>query len=293
MGEARINSQYRDLYPRGVPNSGLFFFTIEQAVDWAVKQAQTQPQPYFGYIHLLPPHYPYVTRREFLDVFDDGWEPLAKPAHFFSDGYPQSFLTLQRRFYDEYIAYVDAEFGRLYDTLAQQGLLENTCLVFTSDHGEMFERGILEHNTATLFEPLLRVPLLIWEPGIKQRQDVRMPTSGVDLLPTLLHLAGQPVPDWFEGQVLPPFSGMPEDAERSVFAVEAKLNSRKGPLTKATLCIVKGRYKLVYYKGYPGYDEVYELYDLEDDPEELINLYSDLEVVAGPLRSELMQKLNR
>jgi arylsulfatase A-like enzyme len=100
-------------------------------------------------------------------------------------------------------------------------------------------------------------------------------------------------PDWFEGQVLPGFLAQPDTVERSIYVLEAKQNSRSQPLRKVTAALVKGRYKLVYYRGYPGYDEVYELYDLEVDPEELADLYQDLGTIADQLRSELVQNLEQ
>jgi arylsulfatase A-like enzyme len=158
------------------------FFTVEQAIDWLQTQLEGQPAPYLGYVHLLPPHEPYVTRREFADSFDDGWQPPAKPLHFFNSGWDDAYLADTRREYDQAIAYVDAEFGRLFDYLEGSGKLENTILVFTSDHGEMFERGISLHNTPTLYEPLIRVPLMVWAPGLDERLDVHTPTSCVDFL---------------------------------------------------------------------------------------------------------------
>ena len=288
-----LRRAYGRVFPRGLPTSHITYFTLEEAIDWLQHQVGELPQPYLGYVHLLPPHDPYNTRAEFIDIFNDGWAPPAKLEHFFSEGHAPEYLTLQRRLYDEYIAYVDAEFGRLYDNLVEQGALENTYLVFTSDHGELFERGIWAHNNATLYEPLLHVPLLIWGPEIKARQDIHTPTSCVDVLPTLLGLAGQAAPEWIEGVRLPGFAQAPVDEQRSIYGLDAKENAMHAPLTKATLALIKGRYKLIHYWGYPGYEDVYELYDLEADPEELVNQYENLVEIATELRNEMAQKLAR
>ena len=105
-----------------------------------------------------------------------------KPTHFFTEGRDKKFLSNKREQYDEYIAYVDAEFGRLYEYLDQIGELDNTILILTSDHGEMFERGIENHLTAVMYEPLLRIPLLMWIPGRYRRHDIYTPTSSIDIL---------------------------------------------------------------------------------------------------------------
>ena len=63
------------------------------------------------------------------------------------------------------------------------------------------------------------------------------------------------------------------------------------PLTKATLALIKGRYKLVHYFGYPLYEDVYEFYDLEDDPEELVDLYPQGSAVIEAMKAEMAAKL--
>ena len=128
------------------------------------------PQPFMGYFHFWPPHAPYNTHKDFVGRFaNDGLELPTKPLDLFGDDGPK---TKNRTEYDEYILYVDREFGRFYDHLEENGFLENTWIVLTSDHGEMFERGIEGHRTPVLYEPVVRVPLLIFEPGRESRTDI-------------------------------------------------------------------------------------------------------------------------
>jgi arylsulfatase A-like enzyme len=181
------------------------------------------------------------------------------------------------------------------DGLERSGMLENTWVVLTSDHGEMFERGILGHTTPVLYQPVIRVPLLIFEPGQRSRRDVYVNTSAVDLLPTLLHVTGQAPVDWVEGAVLPPFAPTEPDPERSLYAVQARKNKQYEPLTVATTALIKGRYKLMYFFGYDelggaGHERI-EMYDLEEDPEELNDLYATRRETAGDLFGELKAKL--
>lgn len=286
--------ELEELFPKGIQSSfGLYGgsrFILEQAMDWIGAELTKSHQPFLGYFHLMPPHEPYHPRREFIGLFDDAWLPVAKPSHFFSQGLPDEHLNQLRREYDEHIAYADAEFGRLYDHMDRNGLLDNTYVVVTSDHGQVFERGIHGHWTETLYEGVIRVPLLIYTPDQRQRRDVYALTSGVDLVPTLLHIIGHPSPDWGEGQVLPTFSDKAHH-DRSVFAVEAKGNPKQAPLTMGTVALLKERYKLIHYFGYDGYDGQSELYDLVNDPEEMEDLYQTERSVARELRDELDQKL--
>jgi arylsulfatase A-like enzyme len=286
-----LTREYSQLFPRGIPASWTYFFLLEVAIDWLKDQMNSYPQPFLGYYHFMPPHSPYAARRDFIDAFKDGWKPVTKKSHFFSQGVPDQLLNRRRREYDEYIAYTDAEFGRLFDFMAQSGLLDNTYVIVTSDHGELFERGIRGHTTQTLYEPLIRIPLLISKPGQGRREDVHTLTSCVDLLPTLLDVTGQPIPDWCEGRILPTFGDQEAGSDRAIFAVEAKSNPKQAPLTKATVAIIKDQYKLIHYFGYDKYESEYELYDLANDPEELEDLYASEKQVAANLQNELRDKL--
>jgi len=285
-----VEAQYRDLFPRGLPsaNGGPFVYLLEDAIEWVQESISNSIAPFFGYFHFLPPHEPYHTRKEFVRMFRDGWAPVSKPSHVFSDGYSEKDLQSKRRWYDEYIAYVDAEFGRLIESLELQGVLENTHIIVTSDHGEMFERGILEHITPTLFEPIARVPLVIHRPGQEKREDVYTLTSAVDLLPTVNSIMGQSPPEWSDGEVLPTFTNHGVETERSVFVMDGKSNQKNGPFNKGTIAMVKDNYKLIYYLGYDGFDNEYEMYDLINDPEELDNLFSKSNTLAGDLKVELL-----
>ncbi|MFC1879836.1 sulfatase [Chloroflexota bacterium] len=287
-----LMKELEGVFPRGIPNSGLVSFTIEDSINWLTDYLPRQEAPFLGYIHLWPPHTPYATRKEFIDIFDDGWKPPAKPAHIFSEGYPDTTLNLYRRHYDEFISYADSEFKRLFDFMQREGLLDNTIVVLTSDHGEMFERGIWAHNTPTMYQPILNVPLIIWRPETNQRVDIYEPTSCIDLLPTLQYLSGGQIPQWSQGRSLPGFSEEFKISDRAIFAIEAKENPKYAPLKKATFVVIKGQYKLIHYIGYREYDGHYELYDLEQDPEELNNIYSPANPIAVDLQYELDKHLS-
>src|SRR6266498_5564007 len=155
----------RSLFPRGMPLAGSDDFILETATEAAWKRLTDVPQPFAAYFHFLPPHAPYRTSREFLNTFkDDDYKPLDKPPDLFAK-FNNNTLPAKRREYDEFILYCDKEFGKLYDHLESSGVLDNSWLILTSDHGEMNERGISGHMTNSLYQPILRVPLMIFEPG--------------------------------------------------------------------------------------------------------------------------------
>jgi arylsulfatase A-like enzyme len=288
----------RSQFPRGLPSiEGDNYFLLEDSIKWLRDQLFELPQPFLGYFHFWPPHDPYKTHKDFYQHFEnDGFTPVEKPLYSpKANKNNYSNLLKAREEYDEFILYVDREFSRLYDYLEMSGLLENTWVILTSDHGEMFERGILGHRTPVLYQPIIKIPLLIFEPGRNYKTDIYVQTSAIDVLPTLLRITGHQQEDWVEGMVLPPFVQKNLDFDRSVYVVEASKNEKNAPLEQSTVAIMKGEYKLIYYLGYRKYggfgSEQVELYNIKDDPEELNDLSSSKRETAAELLNELKQKL--
>jgi choline-sulfatase len=298
--DQQLESKFKELkkfYPRGIPAmSADSYFLLETAVDWFGEKISSMHQPFLSYLHFLPPHDPYSTHRDFFGRFkDDGWTSEPKPLDVlqFKDDYSTRRALQKRLQYDEFILYVDREFGRMFDFLKDSGILENTWVILTSDHGEMFERGVIGHETPLLYEPVIRVPLIIFEPGRKTRLDIHTPTSAIDLLPTLLHVTGQQPVNWAEGMVLPPYTVATPGADRNVYALEARNNKKYAPLSIATTVLVKGQYKLTYFFGYEelGNIDRVELYDLEADPDEMNDLSSSEKDIANEMLLELKEKI--
>ena len=90
---------------------------------------------------------------------------------------------------------------------------------------------------------------------------------------------------------MPPFETTEAVKDRSIFAIEAKSNPKFGPLVKGTVAMIKGDYKLIYYVGYEGHDGVFELYDLQKDPEELYDLYESHKSIVDALERELLTRI--
>jgi len=191
------------------------------------------------------------------------------------------------RRYDEYIASIDFEFGRLMDQFEQDGTLDNSYIFLTADHGESFERGIQGHTTPTLFEPLIHIPLMVSAPGQRERIDINTPTNSVDILPTLASITSQSIPDWCEGLPLPGLGGS-LDPKRIVFSVETKSTPAAGQMAKASIAMLQNKYKMVYYKGVDY--NFFELYDLEKDPEELRDLYKKRPRIAKAMQKKLLHR---
>lgn len=283
---------YKDLYPDGLPSTnGDNYFTLEAGIDWLENRLTDLPQPFFAYFHFFPPHFPYKPRREFTDTFvNDSWKPLDKPDDLFTEDNPYETLAKSRAYYDEFILNVDSEFGRLFDKLVSSGLLENTWVVFTSDHGEMQERGISGHTTPTLYQPIVRIPLMIFEPGQQTGQDIYTPTSAIDVMTTLLHVTGHNLPEWTEGTILPPYAPQVLRRDKAIYSVQARRNDPAHPITQGTIMHIESEYKLIYYLGYDELEskgERIQLFDIKADPEEI----NDLSTTRNGIASELLDKL--
>lgn len=278
-------------YPRGIPRTGAYpvYFVLDQVFEGLVGMFREQRSPSFSYIHLFPPHAPYSPLRQFYRMFyNDNYFPPSKPKHKLSNGHDERKVYIGRLSYDEYVASVDFQFGQFIDAMDAAGVLDSTYLIITSDHGELLERGCKGHDTPLLYDPIVHSPLLIHAPGQTTRQDIYAPVNSVDLLPTILHLAGKPIPDWAEGEVLPGFGGT-ENYERATFSVEAKLNPAFSPLKSATISMRKGPYKMQYFTGYFGGEDSFELFNHAEDLEELNDLYNVEKAIAAEMKDELLE----
>jgi arylsulfatase A-like enzyme len=286
----QATEKYGDNYPLGLPMApGLFL--LDDVVDGSIDLLRNIEEPTLAYFHFLPPHDPYKPTREFFESFMDGWNPPEKPVHELSEKKIKlDRLQRERRYYDEFIASWDHEAARLFQFLKESGLTENSYIIVTADHGEMFERGELGHVTKLLYDPVVHVPLLISKPGQTAREDVHTMTSSVDLLPTIAHLTGNPIPEWAEGRILPRLGGEIDEG-RSIFSMDAKMNSSFGLLTNYSMSLTRDRHRLISYHYPKDNYEKYEFFDLDADPEETRDLFPSSPTLAFQMREELSQKV--
>lgn len=279
-------------YPNGLPTNHDFSYehaNVLQGVGGLVQSSLLQSSPYLAYLHFWSPHEPYNARKDFMGIFQDVLKLAHKPRHPFSgNNYSESRLREYRRQYDEFIADLDAEFGRLISALEGAGILQNTYVIVTSDHGELFERGELGHASALMYAPVTHIPLLISAPAQQNRSDFHSLTSNLDLLPTICKIVGNEIPAWAEGRVLPGFGGN-EDTSRSLFPMVAKDNAAFRPIVHATFSLIKGPYELFFFKGYANHPDRFELYNLGEDPNELHDLFGKDITTASQMKDELLE----
>ncbi len=165
---------------------------------------RTPGHPFFAFLNYLDAHEPYLPRAPFDSAFAAAsYPPLPPAAH---GGEYKDDRPREMRPYDQAIAYLDAEIGRLLGGLAERGLLENTLVIVTSDHGEEFgEHGVYGHGH-TLYQAALAVPLiLVWPGKVPGGIVVEARTSLRDLPATVLGLSDPTVGNPFPGRSLARF----------------------------------------------------------------------------------------
>jgi arylsulfatase A-like enzyme len=282
-----------EIFPYSKPSNSHFYFdnkTLFRETAKTIEQLD-HSSPFVGYFHFYAPHSPYSPHKDFVGIFDD--MPLVKkPRHPLSImKYPQRVLKGNRDRYDEYIANVDAEFGNMLDYLETRGILDNSYLVVAADHGELFERDEVGHGTKLLYESVIHTPLIISSPKQEQRIDIYSNTCNADIVPTLLHNIGAEIPSKLDGSVLPGLGGN-DNMERSIYSMVAKESSSFQALREATISLNKENHKLIYYFGNEKYDQKFELFNLEEDPDELSNIVEADIITASRMKEELLTALS-
>lgn len=190
------------------------------------------------------------------------------------------------RQYCETLRSVDESIGTVIAWLEEQGLAENTLVVYMGDNGFLFgEQGLIDKRNA--YEASMRVPLLAWSPKfIKPHTQISQMVMNVDIGPTVLDLAGIAKPQQMQGySFLPLLQGESVDGWRNQVFYEYYWEWAF-PQTPTIFAVRTDRYKYIFNHGLW---DTNELYDLKADPNEMNNLIRDpnLQEIAGQLKRQL------
>jgi len=220
--------------------------TVDLALEWVDERGG---QPLFLFVHMFDPHRHYDAPEPFRGLFTDR----------FADRYGDSLATRESRdraedelhwefieaAYDEEIAFVDHELGRLFEGLRERGLWQDSLVILTADHGEaMDEHGKPGHGQS-LYDEVLRVPFVVWGPRVEPGRR-EAPVSTVDAAPTLLDAAGVD----------------PDETEPRMAGVSLLENLK---------AVIRWPYKAIIDPE----SERRELYDLSRDPQEERDLWGE------------------
>jgi len=227
------------------------------------------PQPYFVWVHLYPPHSPYVAAAPFRGRYLPGdafatqtqylWE---SPGAYYSPA-QQHRVNLLRLRYDESVAECDSALGEFADWLASGDRGANTILVVTADHGESFSNGWWSHQSPDLRYTETHIPLLISLPHQGRAYTESANADLTDLAPTMLALAGIAEPTWMEGHALIG-RGRAVSPNTPSFSMYLAESDPFGAARRGAIAANSGPWHLVWYFPSGGAS----LFDIASDPAE-------------------------
>ncbi|KAL2091866.1 hypothetical protein ACEWY4_011664 [Coilia grayii] len=275
----------------------------DMASEW-IRRSATQSQPFALYLGLNLPH-PYKTdslgpdaggstfrtspywlkKVSYEHISMPKWLPLSEvhPVDYYStvtkncsSSFSLEEIRNIRAYYYAMCAETDSMLGEVISALRDTGLLNNTVLLFTSDHGEL----AMEHRQfykMSMFEGSSHVPLLMMGPGIKSGLQISQPVSLVDIYPTVMELAGIPSPGGLSGySLLSLLSGSNGSRPGWVLSEYHGCNANA-----STYMLRLGQWKYIAYAD--GTTIPPQLFDLSKDKDELKNLASSLPEVVRHL----------
>lgn len=242
---------------------------------------------YFLHVHYFDPHWDYDAPEPYGTMFTD---PAYRGDASGEWTYLEQFVPSDRRMapadlahvvglYDGEIRFTDGEIGRLFDHLERLDLWDDSVVIVTSDHGEEFQEHGSVHHIRTLYEEVLRVPLIVKPVAgavASTRRQVSETVRTIDVAPTALELAGLTVPRAFEGASLVPLLRDP-GKDRAVYARTVRHGADKEAL-------VRGWWKVIRTLAETGQAEIY---DLASDPGELRSLAGTTAATERELTAEL------
>jgi arylsulfatase A-like enzyme len=175
--------------------------------------------------------------------------------------------------YDAEIRYSDGVLKELFSSLQKRQLLDNAVVIITADHGEEIgDHGGLLHG-GTLYEELIKVPLIIWQSGEKTGRIEDHPVSTIDIAPTILRAAGLQIPKYMSGRDLLAIDNWPSEEEPATFVQYGR--------TRYAIRTV--HWKLIHNQN----PLTQELYDMKNDPDERVNLINTEPEIVNRLSSRL------
>lgn len=266
-------------------------FTGQMACWWLNRY--TGDEPFFLQVGLPGPHPPYDPTEEYLALYAD--RQLPAPIAPDPDSQPKAMQELrafhlgedadgvvhlpdptpqqsqrQRAHYYANVSMIDTQLGQIVAALEQRGVLDNTIIIFASDHGDCL--GDHGHSQKwNMYEATVRVPALISWPGhIAEGKRVADLVALFDLGPTILEYAGVQPPGWMEAQSLQPYlNGTQQIRRQRVYAEHSNDALLTG--TRFMTMILDERLKLVHFVD----SDQGQLFDLDSDPNEQINLWDE------------------
>lgn len=263
---------------------------VDSAVAWLNESAESIDRPWTLTVNLNYPHFPHYVSQDLWDAYpqgedlpefgtetDSAMHPRAQEirAHFELNGFTEEQIRGQRRGYLGCVTFIDRQLGRLIDALKSNGQYEDTNVIYTSDHGEMLGKFGMWWK-CSLYEDAARIPCIAAGPDFSSNLRVKTPIDLHDVQAGVFQSAGADRPtDWL-GHPLQQISE--NDGERVVFS-----EYHGHGVTHSAFMVRKGPWKYIHHINAP-----HQLFNLMDDPHELVNQYDNRPDVAADLKAALL-----
>lgn len=261
-----------------------------------LEELRDASDPFFLWLHYFDPHYDYVDH----DEYDwapptagklKGRMPIWKLRRMMDTLTEEEIQLIEAR-YDEEIRFTDRGIGEVLRAIEELGLEDDTIVFFMADHGEEFlGHGWLGH-TRSLYQEVVRVPLIVRVPGTVGPRRDQVPVSLLGLTPTVLELLGIDLPKGLQGESFAArLTGEGTDEDELVYVeVDFEDHQTKGAhKTAHKKAVIGPRYKLIRDDVSGGI----ELYDLREDPNETKNLAQGLPGIATEMSAQLETHMAR
>ena len=254
----------------------------DNACEWLrVKAADPNTDPFCAFISFVCPHPPYKAPQKFYDFYNKIDMPIPKLRDPDSEYHPWIKLSQSMRNYDDFvtdetlpmlmksyygcISYLDMNIGRVISTLEETGLRDNTIIIYTSDHGENLGTRRLWQKS-NMYEEASFIPMILSGPGVPAGKVIDTPVTLVDIAPTILDAQG--LEEVSKSHKLPGTSLLKLVQEKHKTNRFAFTEYHAAAADRSVFMIRKGKYKYIHYVSFHP-----ELFDLEEDPDELGSLH--------------------
>ena len=268
-------------------------YQLPRAIRWLDRNRH---RPSFLFLHFWDAHAPYMPHEGYIEQYSPDYAgPIPMVTHELGRQFKEhpnqaapADVDRTRALYDNEIRYMDEFLGRFLHYLEASGFLAKSIVVFTSDHGD----ELLEHGSGhgwSLYEPEIRVPLVIVSPGrVPAGLRIGRVVSGIDILPTILDLAGVSVSESVGREI--------QGLSLSGAWEEQHLPTRRFAVSEGyhhpDVCLRTDRFKYFRRMGRDGVVSE-NLFDLAADPAEHANQIDSLPSVAAALRDQLSEYIDQ
>ncbi|MGY9015801.1 MAG: sulfatase-like hydrolase/transferase [Rhodospirillales bacterium] len=268
---------------------------VEESAKWLQERGKAKDdKPWVVFVSMVCPHFPLIAPPEFYEMYDPATIPLSKGirdegftrhpwvdalkrCQNFGDCDDEMKWKIAMASYFGLCSYLDDNVGKVLAALKESGLEGDTRVIYTSDHGDNI--GAREMwGKSNMYQESAAIPLIMAGPDVPVGVERETPVSHVDFYQTIMECVGETsVEKDLPGHSLFDLATKDDDEERCVFSEYHASGSPTGGFM-----LRQGRFKLIYYVSFEP-----ELFDLENDPEEMTNLATD------PAHAKVFENLER